>query len=238
MSAESFDAAVGDARPIRVLIADDEALVRAGFRALLESEPDLTVVGEAGTGAQAVRLARQHRPDVILMDIRMPVMDGLEAIRHLARDDVEPRPRIVVVTTFDQDEHVFAALRYGASGFLRKDTPPEQLLDAVRVVAGGEALLTPLITRRLIAEFVRRAPAPAPGAAALARLTDREREVLTQIAAGRSNAEIAAVLLLGVSTVKTHVGRLLSKLAVRDRAQLVVVAYESGLVVPGTEPAP
>ncbi|MFI1917721.1 response regulator [Nocardia sp. NPDC020380] len=231
------------ADPIRVLIADDEALVRAGFRILVDSAPDLTVVGEAGTGGEAVRLTRQLRPDVVLMDIRMPVMDGLEAMQHIAADSRKTTadgdlpgsgPHVLIVTTFDQDEHVFRALRNGAGGFILKDSPPEQLLHAIRVVAHGDALLTPSITRRMINAFARRPAAPAPRADALSALTDREREVLGHIAAGRSNAEIAAVLYVSIATVKTHVGRLLTKLEARDRAQLVVFAYESGTVVPGT----
>ncbi|ASF07365.1 response regulator [Nocardia brasiliensis] len=217
--------------PIRVLIADDEALVRAGFRVLVESATDLRVLGEAGNGGEAVRLARQLRPDVVLMDIRMPIMDGLEAMRHLAAD--ADGPRVLIVTTFDQDEHVFQALRSGASGFILKDSPPEQLLHAIRVVAAGDALLTPSITRRMISAFARRPaalPALPDGPAAL---TGREREVLEHVAAGRSNAEIAVTLHLSVATVKTHVGRLLTKLSVRDRAQLVVLAYETGIVIPG-----
>lgn len=217
----------------RVLIADDEALVRAGFRALVESAPDLTVVAEASTGVQAVRLTRQHRPEVVLMDIRMPVMDGLEATLLLAEDD--PGARVLVVTTFDHDEHVFAALRGGASGFILKDTPPEQLLDAIRVLAQGDALLTPAITRRLIAEYARRTPTGSLDRSPLAGLTGREREVLQHIATGRSNAEIATALTVSMTTVKTHIGRLLAKLQARDRAQLVVLAYETGIAIPGRE---
>jgi DNA-binding NarL/FixJ family response regulator len=217
---------------IRVLVADDEALIRAGFRLLIDSAPGLRVTGEASDGIEAVRQARALRPDVIVMDIRMPVMDGLEATRVLLDGDRQPLPRVLVVTTFDQDEHVFAALHAGASGFILKDTPPENLLDAIRVVAAGDALLTPSITRRLIAAFTRQPlPSTAPDAR-LAGLTPREREVLTQVAAGRSNAEIAAALHLSVATVKTHVSRLLAKLDSRDRAQLVVVAYQAGLVSP------
>lgn len=216
---------------IRVLIADDEALVRAGFCALVDSAPDLSVIGEAGTGTQAVRLARQEKPHVVLMDIRMPMMDGLEATRLLLTDQPgHGGPRVLIVTTFDQDAHVFAALRHGASGFVLKDTPPEQLLDAIRVVAAGEALLAPALTRRLITEFVRRTPTLAPDRERLDELTDRELEVLAQVAYGRSNAEIADALVLSMSTIKTHIGRLLAKLAARDRAQLVVVAYETGLI--------
>lgn len=217
---------------IRVLIADDEALVRAGFRVLVDSAPDLTVVGEAGTGGEAVRLTRQLRPDVVLMDIRMPVMDGLEAMRHIAADGPDG-PHVLIVTTFDEDEHVFRALRSGAGGFILKDSSPEQLLHAIRVVASGDALLTPSITRRMITEFARRPAVPTSGSEALAALTEREREVLGHIAAGSSNAEIGAALHVGIATVKTHVGRLLTKLGARDRAQLVVFAYESGVVIPG-----
>ncbi|WP_330181214.1 response regulator transcription factor [Nocardia sp. NBC_01503] len=220
------------AAPIRVLIADDEALVRAGFRVLVDSAPDLTVVGEAGNGTEAVQLTRRLRPDVVLMDIRMPIMDGLEAMRHIAADAAD-QARVLIVTTFDQDEHVFQALRSGASGFLLKDSPPEQLLHAIRVVAAGEALLTPSVTRRMITEFARRPPAPTPLPDTLAPLTDREREVLIQVAAGHTNAEIALTLHVSVATVKTHIGRLLTKLSARDRTQLVVLAYESGLVTPG-----
>jgi DNA-binding NarL/FixJ family response regulator len=220
-------------QPIRVLIADDEALVRAGFRARVESASDLVVCGEAATGTQAVRLARETRPDVVLMDIRMPTMDGVEAIGHILTGT--DAPRIIVVTTFDQDEHVFAALQRGAGGFLVKDTPPEQLLDAIRVVAAGQSLLTPEVTRRLIAEFVRRSPPPPPDTGLLNGLTARELDVLRHIAAGRSNTQIADDLTLSVSTVKTHINRLLAKLQARDRAQLVVAAYESGIVTPRNE---
>ncbi|NNH75426.1 response regulator transcription factor [Nocardia uniformis] len=220
------------ADPIRVLIADDEALVRAGFRVLVDSVPDLTVVGEAGNGGEAVRLTRELRPDVVLMDIRMPIMDGLEATRHIAVDGTDA-PHVLIVTTFDQDENVFRALRGGAGGFILKDSPPEQLLHAIRVIASGDALLTPNITRRLISAFARHPAPPAPQSNTLATLTDREREVLAHIAAGQSNAEIAATLYVSIATVKTHVGRLLTKLNARDRAQLVVFAYETGMVVPG-----
>ena len=221
-------------RDIRVLIADDEALVRAGFKVLVDSAPGLNVVGEASDGVQAVRQARVLKPDVVLMDIRMPVMGGLEATKVILDGDQDPPPRILIVTTFDQDEHVFEALRGGASGFVLKDTPPEKLLDAITIVAAGEALLAPAITRRLIAEFARQPrPAAQPAEDALAQLTERERDVLQQVAAGRSNSEIAAALYLSVATVKTHISRLLDKLDCRDRAQLVVVAYETGIAIPG-----
>lgn len=217
--------------PTRVLVVDDEALVRAGFRALVGSAPDLEVVGEASHGADAVRQARALRPGVVLMDLRMPVMDGLEATRYLAGEP--DGPRVLVVTTFDHDEHVFQALRAGASGFVLKDTPPERLLDAIRVVAAGDSLLAPSVTTRLVSAFVRQAPtASTPDDGRLSGLTEREREVLALVARGRSNAELATELVVEVTTVKTHVSRLLTKLGARDRAQLVVVAYESGLVAP------
>ena len=226
-------------RDIRVLVADDEALVRAGFMVLVDSAPGLTVVGQASDGVQAVRQARALKPDVVLMDIRMPVMGGLEATKLILDGDQDPPPRILVVTTFDEDEHVFEALRSGASGFVLKDTPPEKLLDAITIVAAGEALLAPAITRRLIAEFARRPRPAAPSAGdVLAPLTEREREVLQQVAAGSSNAEVAAALHLSVATVKTHISRLLAKLDCRDRAQLVVVAYETGVAVPGLRLSP
>jgi DNA-binding NarL/FixJ family response regulator len=205
-----------------VLIVDDQALLRASFRLLVDNEPDLTVVGEAGTGAEAVSVAAEVKPDVVLMDIRMPEMDGIEATRLM------DGPRVLVLTTFDLDEYVFGALRAGASGFLLKDTPPADLLAAIRVVASGESLLSPSVTRRLIREFVRQ-PAP-PVITGLERLTEREKEVLTLVARGLSNAEIMAALHVSTGTVKTHIGNLLSKLHARDRAQLVIAAYEAGLV--------
>ncbi len=218
---------------IRVLVADDQTLVRAGFRLLVDSAADLEVVGEAVDGAQAVELARRERPQVVLMDIRMPRMDGLEATRRIAADELLAGVRVLMLTTFDLDEYVYQALRAGASGFLLKDTPPADLLAAIRVVAAGDALLAPGITRRLIAEFARR-PDPARVApAALEALTEREREVLGLVARGLSNAEIAARLVVSAATSKTYVSRMLAKLGARDRAQLVAIAYKTGLVTPG-----
>ena len=226
---------VPNAVPIRVAVADDQALVRSGFTMLLSGEADIAVVGEAGNGAEAVALAGRERPDVILMDVRMPVMDGLEATRRITGDASLSATKVVILTTFDLDEYVHEALRAGASGFLLKDTLPVDLLHAVRVVAAGDALIAPRITRRLIEEFARR-PEPAAAAAAgaaLAQLTEREREVLGLVARGQSNAEIAAGLFVSHATVKTHVSRLLMKLDARDRAQLVMIAYETGVVLPG-----
>lgn len=218
---------------IRVGIADDEALIRSGLAVLLRHEPGFEVVGEAADGVAAVALARAHRPDVLLMDIRMPGMDGLESTRRIVADPATAGTRVLVLTTFDHDENVFAALRAGASGFLPKDTDPEQLLAALRVVAAGESLLAPRATRRLIEEFRRRVPLPPPaGAAAIERLTEREIEVLQAIATGLSNAEIAEQFYVSYATVKTHVSRLLTKLDARDRAQLVIFAYEHGLAGP------
>jgi DNA-binding NarL/FixJ family response regulator len=216
---------------LSVLIADDQALVRAGFRKLLEAEPSLRVVAEASDGVEAVELARRQQPDIVLMDIRMPRLDGLEATRRLLQRPT--RTRVVMLTTFDLDEYVFDALTAGASGFLLKDAPPEQLIAAIQVVADGDALLAPSITRRLIEEFVRRPPARAGPPRQLSGLTARELEVLRLLARGLSNAEIAAELVLGEATIKTHVGNLLTKLGLRDRVQAVVLAYESGLIHPG-----
>jgi DNA-binding NarL/FixJ family response regulator len=217
---------------IKVLLADDQALVRAGFRALLDAQADVEVVGEAADGAQAVRLAAQTVPDVVLMDIRMPVLDGLEATRQIVADPRCGDVRIVILTTFDLDEYVFEALRVGASGFLVKDTEPVDLLRGVRAVAAGDALLSPGVTRRLIAEFATRTRTPRP-AAALDALTDREREVMALVAEGLSNEDIAGRLFVSPATAKTHVSRAMVKLGARDRAQLVVYAYEAGLVRPG-----
>jgi DNA-binding NarL/FixJ family response regulator len=219
---------------IRVVVADDQTLVRAGFRLLVDSAPDLEVVGEAVDGAQALELARRERPEVVLMDIRMPRMDGLEATRHITADETLAGVRVLMLTTFDLDEYVYQALRVGASGFLLKDTPPGDLLAAIRVVAAGDALLAPGITRRLIAEFARRPEPSAVTPAELATLTDRERDVLTLVAHGLSNSEIAQRLVVSAATSKTYVSRLLAKLGARDRAQLVAIAYETGLVTPGT----
>jgi DNA-binding NarL/FixJ family response regulator len=219
---------------IRVLVADDQALVRGGFTVLLDHDPGIDVVGEASTGAQAVELATRHHPDVVLMDIRMPEMDGIEATRRIVGDPACASTRVLVLTTFDLDEYVFDALRAGASGFLLKDTEPTELLNAIRVVADGEALLSPRITSKLVADFTARAePAPAVDAPSLDVLTDREREVLALAGRGRSNAEIAEELYVSVATAKTHVSRVLTKLHARDRAQLVVIAYETGLIAPG-----
>ena len=219
---------------IRVLIVDDQAMVRQGFGALLAAQPDLLVVGDAANGAEAVAAARRLDPDVVLMDIRMPVLDGLAATRQLVADRRDPpRPRVLILTTFDLDDYVYEALRAGASGFLLKDAPAADLVHAVRVVAAGDALLAPAVTRRLIAEFAARPGRDRPRPTSLAGLTPRETEVLRLIARGRSNTEIAADLMVAEQTVKTHVGRILAKLNLRDRAQAVVVAYESGLVAAG-----
>jgi DNA-binding NarL/FixJ family response regulator len=217
---------------IRVVLADDQALVRAGFRALLDAQDDIEVVGEAANGEEAVRLATQLTPDVVLMDIRMPGVDGLSATRRIAADDRLAGVRVVILTTFGLDEYIFEAIRAGASGFLVKDTEPGELVQAVRVVAGGEALLSPSVTKQLIAEFAARAKEPhTPDG--LEGLTDREREVVALVAEGLSNEEIAGRLFVSPATAKTHVSRAMGKLRARDRAQLVVIAYESGLVRPG-----
>ncbi|WP_330177161.1 response regulator transcription factor [Streptomyces sp. NBC_01498] len=217
---------------IRVLLADDQSLVRAGFRALLDAQPDIEVAGEAADGAEALRKARELAPDVVLMDIRMPVMDGLDATRGITGDSALGRVRVVMLTTFELDEYVFEALRSGASGFLVKDTEPDELLRAVRAVVDGDALLSPGVTRRLIAEFASRSKTPT-GAYGLGELTDREREVMALVGMGLSNEEIARRLVVSPLTAKTHVSRAMVKLRARDRAQLVVLAYESGLVRPG-----
>ncbi len=217
---------------VRVVLVDDQFVVRAGFRAILESEPDIEVVGEAGDGRSGIATARRERPDVVLMDVRMPDVDGLEATAALAGPDVDEPVNVLIVTTFDLDEYVFAALRAGASGFLLKDLEPDDLVEAVRVVARGEGLVAPKVTRRLIAEFARSAAPSSAEPPELARLTAREREILELVAGGLSNAEIAERLFLGASTVKTHVGSVLMKLRLRDRVQAVVYAYEHGLVRP------
>jgi len=219
---------------IRVAVADDQALVRSGFAVLLRSDDGVDVVGEAANGREAVELAQRARPDVILMDIRMPEMDGLEATRRITSHAETVSTKVLILTTFDLDEYVFEALRAGASGFLLKDTLPDDLLAAVRVVAEGEALLAPKVTRRLIEQFVQQpASSPAKPPPGLDTLTDREREVLSVVARGLSNAEIAEQLFMSHATAKTHVSRLLTKLDARDRAQLVMLAYEAGVVVPG-----
>ncbi len=219
---------------IRVLIADDQALVRAGFRMILEAEDGIEIVGEAGDGFEAVAAAAEYAPDVVLMDIRMPGLDGLEATRRLV-DDGGSGPRVLMLTTFDLDEYVYEALRAGASGFLVKDTPPEQLVAAIRVIASGDSLLSPTITKRVIEEFIRRPPSSVTGnlPPAVEELTARELEVLGYMARGLSNAEIAKDLFVSETTVKTHVARILMKLDLRDRVQAVVFAYETGLVQPG-----
>lgn len=217
-----------------MVVADDQALVRGSFGLLVDSSDDLTVVGEAATGAEAVEVARRTLPDVVLMDIRMPELDGIEATKRICAEPRTANVRVLMLTTFDLDAYVYAALRAGASGFLLKDTPPTDLLRGIRIVADGEALLAPRITRRLVAEFVNR-PAPSPpSASTLDGVTPREREVLLLVASGLSNTEIAEHLHLSHATVKTHIGRLLSKLAARDRAQLVIAAYENGVVTPRT----
>ncbi|HEY6379131.1 MAG TPA: response regulator transcription factor [Candidatus Dormibacteraeota bacterium] len=218
---------------VRVLIADDQTLVRAGFRMVVEARDDLEVVGEAADGAEAVALAAELHPDVVLMDVRMPVMDGIEATRRITALDGEPRPRILILTTFDLDQYVYDALRAGAAGFLLKDVPPQELVAGIRTVAGGEALLAPSVTRRLIERFVG-LPAPRradPGV--LAELSAREQEVLRLLARGLSNQQIADTLVVSTTTVKSHVARVLMKLGLHDRTQAVVLAYETGFVTPG-----
>jgi DNA-binding NarL/FixJ family response regulator len=223
---------------VSLVVADDHEVVRAGFAALLDTQPDFTVLGTASDGGEAVRVCRELRPDVVLMDVRMPSLDGIEATRQLAGTG-ESGPRVLILTTFDLDQYVFDALRAGASGFLLKDVTAERLFDAVRVVAAGEALLAPAVTRRLISEFTRLRPVhqaqDAASSAALSALTPRETEVLRLVAEGLSNPEVARRLVVTEETVKTHVSRMLAKLGLRDRTQAVVAAYESGLVVPGRE---
>ncbi|WP_068927939.1 response regulator [Planobispora rosea] len=228
------DMSVGDAphnppRPIRVLLAEDQVLIRDSFKVLIDATPGMSVVGEAGTGAEAVLLAHRHRPDVILMDVRMPDMDGIEATRRICADPASAGARVLILTTFDQDDYVYASLQAGASGFLIKSATAGELLAAIRVVASGEALLAPTVTRRLITEFLH-GPRHAPASRDLNDITRREREVLALIGRGMSNSEIAGHLHLTVGTVKTHISRLLAKLNARDRAQLVIAAYEGGLV--------
>jgi DNA-binding NarL/FixJ family response regulator len=221
-----------NAPPVRIIVADDHEVVRSGFASLLDTQPDLTVIGTATDGHQAVRISRELQPDVILMDIRMPGMDGIEATRQLASDGPSG-PRVLVLTTFDLDEYVYDALRAGASGFLLKDITAERLFDAVRVIAAGDALLAPGVTRRLISEFAQRPTARPQPILALEELTQREKEVLQLVAEGLSNPEIATRLVVTDETVKTHVSHILSKLGLRDRTQAVVTAYETGLVIPG-----
>jgi DNA-binding NarL/FixJ family response regulator len=218
---------------IRVLVADDQPLIRTGLRAMLDHAPDMVLEAEAGDGEEAVMMARRLRPDLVLMDVRMPRLDGIEATRRITTDAALDAVRVLVLTTFDADEYVYAAIRAGASGFVLKDAPPEQVLDAIRVVAGGDALLAPSVTRRLIADLATRPDTSQETDATLDVLTAREREVLTLVGRGLSNAEIGEQLFMSPATAKTHVSHVMTKLDARDRAQLVVVAYESGLVRPG-----
>jgi DNA-binding NarL/FixJ family response regulator len=224
----------------QILLADDQELMRMGFRMVIDSQADLAIAGEAVNGREAVAAAAELSPDVILMDVRMPVLDGIAATKQIVQAD--DRVAIIILTTFDLDEYAYAALRAGASGFLLKDAPPEELLAAIRAVAGGDAVIAPRVTRRLLSRFVQRLPDPerpeAAGRMRLEALTPREREVLIEVARGHSNAEIAARLVLSEATVKTHVGRILAKLSLRDRVQIVVFAYENGLVLPGEEDLP
>jgi DNA-binding NarL/FixJ family response regulator len=224
--------------PVRVVVVDDQPVVRAGFAALLDTQPDLSVVGTAADGAEAIRVCGEQHPDVVLMDVRMPVLDGIEATARILAAGEGGRPRILMLTTFDLDEHVYDALNAGASGFLLKDVTAERLFDAVRVIAAGEALLAPTVTRRLIAQFARQRPRPSRDQAQLTVLTPRETEVLCMVAGGLSNAEIATRLVISEETIKTHVSRVLTKLGLRNRTQAVVMAYESGLVVPRSGHAP
>ena len=219
---------------IRVVVADDQELVRAGFRMLIDAADDIQVVDEAATGTEAVQVTLAQKPDVVLMDVRMPGQDGIAATREILSSGRSSTTKVIILTTFDLDEYVHEAIQIGASGFLLKDTPPAQLLDAIRVVAEGEALLAPSVTRRLIEEFVRRTPVAEKRVAELDALTAREREVLALVGKGLSNAEIAEALVLSPATAKTHVSRVMTKLHARDRAQLVVLAYESGLIEPGS----
>jgi RNA polymerase sigma factor (sigma-70 family) len=221
---------------VRVLLVDDQALIRAGFRMILEAEEDIEVVGECADGTQAIDSVKRFKPTVVLMDIRMPEMDGIEATRRIVHSNGEPQVRVLMLTTFDLDEYVYDALRAGASGFLLKDTPADQLVDGIRLVASGEALLAPSVTRRLIEEFSRAPRGRQELPKSLEELTPREREVFTLMARGMSNHEIAEELVVSDTTVKTHVARVLMKLGVRDRVQAVVLAYESGLVAPGQAP--
>jgi DNA-binding NarL/FixJ family response regulator len=221
-----------NAGPIRIVVADDHEMVRTGFAGLLATQPDFAVVGTAANGAEAIDVCREQSPDVVLMDVRMPGIDGIEATRHLTRAAAGTRPRVLILTTFDLDEYVYDAIRAGASGFLLKDVTAERLFDAVRVIAAGDALLAPTVTRRLIVEFAAQHRPDPPSNAALAALTPRETQVLRLVAEGLSNPEIAARLTVSEETVKTHVSRMLAKLGLRDRTQAVVAAYETGLVVP------
>ncbi|MEO9246335.1 response regulator transcription factor [Citricoccus nitrophenolicus] len=228
------DEPFSEARPIRILIVDDQAMVRQGFGALLDAQQDMSVVGSAADGSEVLDLVRKARPDVVLMDIRMPRVNGLDATRSIFAMPGDQHPRVIMLTTFDADEYVFAALQAGASGFLLKDATAEDLAGAVRVVAGGEALLAPSITRKLIADYVSRPAVRTPDVTVLGPLTDRELDVMRLVATGRSNAELAAELFLSEQTIKTHVSRILAKLGLRDRTQIVVTAYESGLVSAGS----